>query len=370
MVRAQIQAGELDRAATLVEHAMRHPVGNRVPDDVRHPALAAFVAARAGDLSRAAELAERARRSADELALGLHEPGRIFAGLARVELHVERGEDDTATQVLDECKRAGDASHRVTLQAAVALCMARSARAFGDHALAAAHLDHARVLYQAPDAAVLRVWTEEDALQALRFEPERAGAIIDGLDDRRTEARLLRLRLAVLERDERRARAILAELPPPTTRREQVERGVLGALQVLDRDIDQANARLQQALAVAMPERFVRTIVDLGPDVHRLLKSCAPDPTLQAYVDDLLTVTGGVVAPVRTKGATTLVEPLSDREITVLRYLCSRLTNPEIASALYVSPNTLKSHVRSVYRKLGVTSRAEAIVAGRQHGLI
>ena len=65
-----------------------------------------------------------------------------------------------------------------------------------------------------------------------------------------------------------------------------------------------------------------------------------------------------------------LVEPLSAREVTVLRYLCSRLTYPEIAAALYVSLNTLKSHVRSVYRKLACASRADAVDAGRRLGLI
>ena len=54
----------------------------------------------------------------------------------------------------------------------------------------------------------------------------------------------------------------------------------------------------------------------------------------------------------------------------MLRSLCSRLTYREIAAALYVSSNTLTSHVRDVYRKLGVESREAALQAGRQCGLI
>jgi LuxR family maltose regulon positive regulatory protein len=65
-----------------------------------------------------------------------------------------------------------------------------------------------------------------------------------------------------------------------------------------------------------------------------------------------------------------LVERLSSREVTVLRYLCSRLTYREIAAALFVSLNTLKTHVKSVYRKLGVASRADAVEAGRRSGVI
>ena len=76
------------------------------------------------------------------------------------------------------------------------------------------------------------------------------------------------------------------------------------------------------------------------------------------------------VAPLRMEASATLIDPLSAREVTVLRYLCSRLTYQEMAAALFVSVNTLKSHVRTVYRKLGVTSRADAVDAGRRLGLI
>jgi LuxR family maltose regulon positive regulatory protein len=62
--------------------------------------------------------------------------------------------------------------------------------------------------------------------------------------------------------------------------------------------------------------------------------------------------------------------PLSDRELTVLRLLASRLTTTEIAGALFVSPNTLKSHMKSIYRKLDVSSRAGAVREGEARGLI
>ena len=336
---------------------------------MRHPALAAFLAARAGELSRAEELIERALRSADALGLGWHEPGRIYAGLAHVAVLVERNEDE-AVRLVDEVRRASEASHRVVLRAPVVLEQARTARAFGDEAGAAAMLAEAGALHQAPDAALRHVLDEEVAEQALRFDPRRAAKMIDLLDEARPATRVLRARLALLDHDDRAAAALLAELPAPATRREAVERGVLCALSVLPRDVESANRHLAEALALSEPEWLVRTVVDLGPDVHRLLKAYTPDPGQERYVDELLAVAGRVVAPVRTRVATTLVEPLSDREVTVLRYLCSRLTYQEIAAALYVSLNTLKSHVRSVYRKLGVRSRAEAVESGRQHSLI
>ena len=87
-------------------------------------------------------------------------------------------------------------------------------------------------------------------------------------------------------------------------------------------------------------------------------------------MEALLAAAGRSVAPLRANVSATLVDPLSAREATVLRYLCSRLTYQEIAAALFVSLNTLKSHVRAVYRKLGVASRADAVDTGRRLGLI
>ena len=60
-----------------------------------------------------------------------------------------------------------------------------------------------------------------------------------------------------------------------------------------------------------------------------------------------------------------LVDDLTERERDVLRLLPSRLTLREIAGELYVSQNTLKFHLRVIYRKLGVNSRAEAVEAAR-----
>ena len=68
-------------------------------------------------------------------------------------------------------------------------------------------------------------------------------------------------------------------------------------------------------------------------------------------------------------GPTDLVEPLTERECDVLRFLASRLTVREIADELYLSINTLKFHLKAIYRKLGVNSRAEAAEAARRMSL-
>lgn len=177
-------------------------------------------------------------------------------------------------------------------------------------------------------------------------------------------------RLALVEHDEGGAARLLAELPPATTRRTRIERSVLWALTALDRNVEQANSHLGEALADGQPEWLIRTIIELGPEVHKLLVSFPSGARQELYVDALQVAAGRGVAPMRATGGAELVDPLTAREVTVLRYLCSRLTYQEIAAGLYVSPNTLKSHVRTVYRKLEVATRADAVDVGRRVGLI
>ena len=65
-----------------------------------------------------------------------------------------------------------------------------------------------------------------------------------------------------------------------------------------------------------------------------------------------------------------LIEPLTDRELTILRLLPAPSTLRELASASFVAPNTLKTHLRAIYRKLGVESRQEAVIRAHDRGLI
>jgi LuxR family transcriptional regulator, maltose regulon positive regulatory protein len=64
------------------------------------------------------------------------------------------------------------------------------------------------------------------------------------------------------------------------------------------------------------------------------------------------------------------VESLSDRELQVLRLLDSELSGPQIARELFVSHNTLRTHTKHIFAKLGVTSRRAAVLHAREHGLM
>jgi LuxR family maltose regulon positive regulatory protein len=83
----------------------------------------------------------------------------------------------------------------------------------------------------------------------------------------------------------------------------------------------------------------------------------------------ILDVLGGAAAPPRGEPAL-LVDDLSEAELRVLRYLPSNLRAPEIASELYISTNTVRTHVRHIYAKLDAHGRAEAVARGRQLGLL
>ena len=65
-----------------------------------------------------------------------------------------------------------------------------------------------------------------------------------------------------------------------------------------------------------------------------------------------------------------LIEPLTDRELTILRLLPAPTPQRELASALFVTPSTLKTHLRAIYRKLGAESRGDAVIRARERGLI
>ena len=368
--RAHIQAGQHEQAATVLEAARAHPTGNPVADEVRNWGVAAFVAAVEGELNRVVALVRDVGECADRVGLGPHELGRIYAGLAMVGLHVERHEPENALDVMDDVRSAAERNRRVTLEHLVTLEQAKLARTRGDEPTADTMLARARIFFPEPDGAVQRVIGEEAVAQAFRFEPSRAGALIGELDPDRDSTTVLRTRLALIDGDDRAAGTLLQGLGPARSRRDRVERAVLAALAVLERDVERANEHLGEAIAHGHREWLIRTVVDTAPQVHKLLVSYTPSSNEEHYVSSLLAAVSRGVAPVRRTVPHALLDPLSARELTVLRYLSSRLTYQEIAGALYVSLNTLKTHVRTVYRKLDVASRADAVESGRRLGLI
>ena len=132
-------------------------------------------------------------------------------------------------------------------------------------------------------------------------------------------------------------------------------------------DQEPALTSLQAALTLAEPEGYVRTFVDEGPPMAGLLKAAADQGIASRYAGRLL---AAFPTSPRPSAAPGLVEPLSDREQDVLRLLGTDLSGPEIARELVVSLNTVRSHTKSIYTKLGVNTRRTAVRRAQELGLL
>ena len=133
-------------------------------------------------------------------------------------------------------------------------------------------------------------------------------------------------------------------------------------------DPEGALASLDRAAALAEPEGYVRVFADEGSPMAALLKLAAKRPNASSYVRQLL------AAVVAVKGQPSerqpLIEPLSERELEVLRLLESDLDGPDMARELSVSLATVRTHTRNVYAKLGVNSRRTAVRRAAELGLL
>lgn len=131
------------------------------------------------------------------------------------------------------------------------------------------------------------------------------------------------------------------------------------------RDSDRALATLTQALALAEPEGYIRTFVGKGRPMADLLHQVAAPVVLLPYVSELL---AAFDAPAST--AQPPVDPLSERELEVLRRIAAGLSNREIAAQLVITEGTAKWHVNNILGKLQVKRRTEAVARAREMGLL
>jgi LuxR family maltose regulon positive regulatory protein len=156
------------------------------------------------------------------------------------------------------------------------------------------------------------------------------------------------------------------------------------------RSIEEALSALARALAIAEPEGYVWTFISAGEGLRSLLQRAAAQGIAAEYVSRLLdayrtadtrrrkgpeqaappTAQVGRAAGAVRGGVSPLVEPLSERELEVLRLLDTSLPVPEIADKLVVSASTVRSHVKSIYGKLGVHNRMQALEYARELKLL
>ena len=134
---------------------------------------------------------------------------------------------------------------------------------------------------------------------------------------------------------------------------------------------------LGDALSLAEPEGFIRIFVDEGRPMAQLLSEAATRGIMPDYTGKLLAAfkaegridsddSSRLAAP----ASQPLIEPLSDRELEVLRLIAQGLSNREIGERLFLALITVKGHNRNTFRKLQVRRRTEAVARARELALL
>jgi LuxR family maltose regulon positive regulatory protein len=118
---------------------------------------------------------------------------------------------------------------------------------------------------------------------------------------------------------------------------------------------------LARVLLLAEPEGFVRVFIEQGPSMAALLRKVGSQGHSPEYVKQLLTAFGETLAL-----RETVIDPLSERELDVLRLVAEGKTNADIASDLVIAHSTVKTHINRIYRKLSVSTRTQAVARARQ----
>ena len=143
-------------------------------------------------------------------------------------------------------------------------------------------------------------------------------------------------------------------------------------------DTSTALASLERSLALAEPEGYVRMYLNEGEPMVRLLRKAASRDINSEYAQKLLDEFGvweygnvGVGSPIPPHAHTpALTDPLTPRERDVLHLISQGLSNKDIAEKLVIALNTVKRHTSSIYGKLGVKSRTQAVARARELGLL
>jgi len=292
-------------------------------------------------------------------------------------IYRQRGDDTLAADHLNQAAELGLQTTLVDWLYRWNVAQAQLKEAAGDLETALALLDEANRVYiqtLVPDLRPIAALKARIYLKQGRPDKARAWAAERGLslvDEVSYLHEFEHLTLARLEIANPLVNALLARLLQAAEA--QKRRG--SALDILlvqalaheaQGNRPQALAALERALALAEPEGYVRIFVDEGEAMRLLIEkqSRNRDYPLSDYVDKLL---AAFTQPVATpKSAiihqkSDMIEPLSERELEVLKLLRSELSGPEIAQQLIVSLNTLRTHTNNIFKKLGVNNRRAAV---------
>ncbi|HEU5420906.1 MAG TPA: LuxR C-terminal-related transcriptional regulator [Streptosporangiaceae bacterium] len=392
----------------------------------------ALAAARQGSLAAAsAMLAETAADPAEIAGPDSADPALDCPrALATAQVSLARDEVDAARALLDEadrCAGAGQIAGEPPAALISGLIRVHCAMAESDPAAARSVLARLRETIEPGEPAIGSALTLAEASAALAAgEPELAALALDGGSDDPgrfpAASALIRGRLALAAGDDQGALEligpVLAEPGPDTTIPDDVVPAAVGTAAagpaaavpagvmpadvvpagvgtadvVLDatlRDrigallvaavarrrlgqVTEAGQAIEHALALAEPEGASRIFLDGGPAVRSAMTVLIPPTSRCAgFAGRILErFDAQLPRPAAAAPGSPADLPLTSSELAVLRFLPSHMTNQEIAEALFLSINTVKTHLRSAYRKLGVANRRQAIARGRRLDLL
>lgn len=315
---AYLRSGNLDVACVVLGEAARRAPGDCGDLRLRCVAGLALAEACRGHLSRSEGLADLAERIAHESVVPAQRPAAIDLALAWVAL--ERQHIHRAQQGLARARSLGETEDDQLLGSVSVLLRARLMRDRGD-------LIGARDLLSTPQARAgwLRQYVEAEA----------AGV---GLD--------------LLDRDD----PDLTDRPTVTT--SQRVDDLLGHAHVhlLDGDVRAGRSEIAKALSLARGERIRRPFTHLPTRIRAIIRTDQALRELAGWLRPDQTSAGQ-----RASDPAPVIDALSERELDVLRLLSILRSTDEIAAELFISVNTVKSHVRQILRKLSVSSRNDAV---------
>ena len=320
-----------------------------------------------------------------------HDEASLHVGLG--ELHFEQGDQARTVEHLQQAEDLAGHAWSPVAEARLYTLKARIAAAQGEFEAALDLLNQAKqVAGQAGrsdlhslSALRIRVWLRQGRLaRALAWVGERRLSADDDCSYRTESEQITLARVRIAEYGSGRAEQAIREAIDLLARLLQdaeaggrdgsvIELLVLQALAYhAQDDIHAASRALMRALTMAQPQGYVRVFADEGRPMHTLLAECLTQGADPTYVTQLLAAIsvaeeGDFAAPDANQ---LLVEPLSKRELEVLQLLDAGYTNQAVADELVIAVSTVKKHVNTIFGKLGVTSRSQAVSRARRLELL
>ncbi len=383
-------SGELEAAETAYAECMAGLRRAGHATDVLGSAIAlAEIMLAQGRLGDALRICEQAlQRVPPQAGPPLRGTADVYAAMSRI--HLERNQLHDARRVLAHSEELGEHNglpqHRHRTRAA----MARIRAAEGDLDTALALFDEADGHYDGSDffphthpipAQRARVLLARgDLRQALGWAREHHVSPEDELSHLREFEHITLARLLVAQHADDGSGSSLDDVDRLVRRLLPAAEGGGRTGSVIEILVVQALAHrargsrreaiddLRRAVALAEPEGFVRVFVEAGAVIAETLPAVAKQGASRRFVNQLLAAFGTTEPTGHAQQE--LIDPLSERELEVLRLLATHLHGPDIARELVVSVNTIRTHTKHIYAKLGVNNRRAAVRQGKQLNLL